>query len=38
MQNAGGTRDAGSNPWVCKIPWKKKWHPTPVFWPEEFHG
>ena len=23
---------------VGKIPWKRKWHPTPVFLPGEFHG
>ena len=23
------------NPWVRKIPWKKKWQPTPVFLPGE---
>ena len=21
------------NPWVGKIPWRKKWQPTPVLWP-----
>ena len=21
------------NPWVGKIPWRRKWQPTPVFWP-----
>ena len=21
------------NPWVCKIPWKRIWQPTPVFLP-----
>ena len=26
------------NPWVGKIPSGKKWKPTPVFLPEEFHG
>ena len=26
------------NPWVGKIPWRRKWQPTPVFLPEEFHG
>ena len=26
------------NPWVGKIPWSKKWQPTPVFSPREFHG
>ena len=24
--------------WVEKIPWRRKWLPTPVFWPREFHG
>ena len=26
------------SPWVRKIPWKRKWQPTPVFLPGEFHG
>ena len=26
------------NPWVRKIPWKRKWQPTPVFLPGKFHG
>ena len=25
------------NPWVGKIPWRRKWHPTPVFLAVEFH-
>ena len=33
--NAG---DAGSFSWVRKIPWRRKWQPTPVFLPGEFHG
>ena len=24
--------------WVGKIPWRREQLPTPVFWPEEFHG
>ena len=28
----------GFDPWVGKIPWKRKWHPTPVLLPGEFHG
>ena len=24
--------------WVGKIPWRRKWQPTPVFLPEESHG
>ena len=26
------------NPWVRKIPWKRKWQPTPVFLPGKSHG
>ena len=26
------------NPWVGKIPWRRKWQPTPVFLPRKFHG
>ena len=26
------------NPWVEKIPWRKKWQPTPVLLPGKFHG
>ena len=28
----------GFNPWVWKIPWSRKWQPTPVFLPGESHG
>ena len=28
----------GFDPWVGKIPWRKKWQNTPVFLPGEFHG
>ena len=28
----------GFNPWVGKIPCKRKWQPTPVCLPEESHG
>ena len=24
--------------WVGKIPWRREWLPTPMFWPGEFHG
>ena len=37
--NAGDIRDRrGFNPWVRKIPWRRKWHPTPVFLPRKPHG
>ena len=26
------------NSWVRKIPWRRKWLPTPVFLPGESHG
>ena len=26
------------DPWIRKIPWRRKWQPTPVFLLEEFHG
>ena len=32
-------RRPGFNPWVGKIPWRRKWQPTPpVFLPGEFSG
>ena len=41
---ADGTSGKESNaqcrwfdPWVAKIPWKRKWQPIPVFLPAEFH-
>ena len=30
-------RDPGLNPWVRKIPWRRKWQSIPVFLPGEFH-
>ena len=26
------------DPWVGKIPWRRKWQSTPVFLPGEYHG
>ena len=26
------------NPWVRKIPWRRKWQFTPVFLPRKFQG
>ena len=28
----------GFNPWVRKIPWRRKWQPTPVLLLEKFNG
>ena len=33
--NAG---NAGFDPWVGKIPWRRAWQPTPVFLPGQSHG
>ena len=26
------------DPWDGKIPWRRKWQPTPIFFPGKFHG
>ena len=26
------------NPWVGKVPWERKWQPTPIFLPGKSHG
>src|SRR5574337_155407 len=31
-------RRGGFNPWVRKIPWRRKWQPTPVLLPGKSHG
>ena len=31
--NAENIVRCGFNLWVGKIPWRRKWHPTPVFLP-----
>ena len=40
--SAGDTGDTGlitgSSHWVQKIPWRRKWKPTPVFLPGKSHG
>ena len=35
--NAGGLRDPRSDPCVWKLPWRRKWHLTPVLLPGESH-
>ena len=37
-ESAFQCRRRGFNPWVGKIPWRRKWQPTPVFLPGESHG
>ena len=36
--NAGDGKKHGFHLWVGKIPWRRKWPPTPVFLPGESHG
>ena len=31
-------KTCGFDPWVGKIPWSKKWQPTPIFLPGKSHG
>ena len=31
-------RRPGFDPWLGKIPWRREWLPSPVFWPGDFHG
>ena len=35
---AGDILDRGSIPGSGKIPWRRKWQPTPVFLPGQCHG
>ena len=37
-QSAYQCRSHGFNPWSGKIPWRRKWQPTPVFLPGEPMG
>ena len=36
--SAGNVKRHGFDPWVRKIPWRRKWQTTPVFSPGESHG
>ena len=38
MQETRECKRPGFDPWVGKIPWRRKWQPTPVFLPGESHG
>jgi len=37
-ESACNVGDLGFDFWFRKIPWRRKWQPTPVFLPGEFHG
>ena len=38
VQACSAGRDPTFGPWVGKLPWRRKWQPTPVFLPGESHG
>ena len=38
IKEKGRGRRQGFNSWVRKIPWRRAWPPTPVFWAGEPHG
>ena len=38
VKNPPAVQEMGFDPWVRKIPWRRKWQPTPVFLPGESHG
>ena len=37
-REAPAMHQSGFNPWLGKVPWRRKWLTTPVFLPGEFHG
>jgi len=37
-ESACQCRRCGFDPWVGKIPWRRKWQLTPIFLPGESHG
>ena len=37
-ESACQCRKCGFDPWVGKIPWKRKWQPSPVFLLGKSHG
>ena len=38
VKNLPAIRDTWDWAWVGKIPWRREWLPTLVFWPGELHG
>ena len=35
---SAGDKEMRFDPWVGKVPWRRKWQPTPIFSPAESHG
>ena len=38
VKNLPAMQETGFNPWVGKIPWRRKWQSIPVFLPRKSHG
>ena len=38
VKNRPAMRRPRFDPWIGKIPWRRKWQPTAVFLPGESHG
>ena len=38
VKNLPTMQESRFSPWTGKFPWRRKWQPTPVFLPGEFHG
>ena len=38
VKNLPAKQNTGFDSWVGKIPWRRKWQPTPVFLPGKYHG
>ena len=38
VKNLPAMWETGFDPWVGKIPWRRKLQPTPISLPREFHG
>ena len=38
VKNLPAIQEMGFDSWIGKIPWRREWLPTLVFWPGECHG
>ena len=38
VKNLPAMQETQVDPWVRKIPWKRKWQLTPIFLPVKSHG
>ena len=38
VKNLPAVQETRFEPWVGKVPWRRKWQPTPVFLPGKSHG